>query len=140
MDELDELRRLLDSKTPLRSTARAGGHQSYLETIDATSAQVNRLGDAIARAEAGVEASMPRRDGVAMAVSAQRDSEVKELRRILASKESAIDSLRETLSGAAPAGVAGLHTYRKGPNSVGLSPLEELRPSKLLFWMWEGSQ
>ena len=98
--ELDELRRLLDSKTPLRSGARPGGGRSYIETIDATSASVDRLGQAIARAEADVDASLPRRDGVAMAVSAQRDSEVKELRRILASKESAIDSLRETLSGA----------------------------------------
>ena len=100
MDELDELRRLLDSKSPLRRNANAAlGGRSFIDSIDQTADSVSRLGEAIARAESEMESSLPRRDAQAAALSAQRDSEVKELRRILASKESAIDSLRETLSG-----------------------------------------
>lgn len=126
--DLQELRRLLDSKTPLRGVAglgagiaaassplaaagRAfsptpalgGGSASpvlspYANLLTDAEANVEKLSKVISAAETEMEAAFVRTGDLHKSTAERREAEVAELRRILAAKERAVDSLRETLA------------------------------------------
>lgn len=121
LGELEDLRKVLDSKSPARSqgnftptfSASAPPQAIKIESVRApleassnlysaalsdAEANVDRLGRAMEAAEIELENTFKRTTELHKNTAERREIEVQELRKILAAKERSIDSLRETLT------------------------------------------
>ncbi|KAL6763543.1 basal body protein [Haematococcus lacustris] len=105
LQELEDLRHLLDARSPkYRPPAKSASlvtpnaPRAYNAHLSVAEQNVDRLGQAIEAAEEEMEAALRRTTEVHKSQLRQRETELAETQRLLAAKETSVDSLRDTLA------------------------------------------